>query len=152
MHFFSCPSQQKSSKIRQNSTACAHATAGNNLTDGVCTLCIVYIVCTVCTVCTHSVHTVYTYQIFTTSRRVPYDSIAIVHDAWRHPTSGARPRVVDSRSGSFYGVKFAHFVFGDSTTFSQVPDRFSTSCNSELLCKLQPYTIMATSPSTQINY
>ena len=28
----------------------------------------------------------------------------------RHPSSGARPRVGDSRSGSFYGVKFARFV------------------------------------------
>jgi hypothetical protein len=61
----------------------------------------------------HSVHSVYTHakclQLRGGYSCISYGSTAWVYDAWRHPTSGSRARVVDSRPGSFYVLKFAEF-------------------------------------------
>ena len=133
--FFSCPSQQKSVKIRQNSVGCTaagvhstvytlcvhtHYTHANNLTISAkirqntvgCTAAgvhnIVYTQC-VHTQCTH----VNNLTIWRFLGPVPYGGTAWVHDAWRHCVSGVRVHVVDSRPRCFFRTT----IYGNHNMF-----------------------------------
>jgi hypothetical protein len=132
-HFFSCISQQKSAKIRQNSAGCTAAGVHSTVyTQCVHTQCVhtrqqsynfgqdsakfgwMYS----CWCTQYSVHTVCTHKVYTRqqSYNLAFFGAGTVrrhrlrHDAWRHRVSGARVHVVDSRSRCFYGVKFVQFL------------------------------------------
>jgi hypothetical protein len=115
---------------------------------GVCTRWSVHTVCTVYTQCVH------TCQMFTTSgwvqlytvRQYTYRVSVLVRCM-----AASDVRISTSSSGFsiwiFLRAQICR-ILNNFFDFSKVPDHFSTSWNSDLLFRRQPYAIMATVPNT----
>ena len=109
-----------------------------------------------CTHSVYSVHTVCTHTVYT--RQQSYNLAFLgAGTVRRHCLSARRMATLCIRSSSTCsGFSIQMFLrsqispfFENLTTFLKVPDRFSTSWNSELLFELQPYCICNNGYTTQ---
>ena len=114
--------------------------------------------CTQCTQCTHKkivqctqrtqqcTQSVHTCQMFTTSGRVQLYTVRQYRMSVRCMAASDIRISTSSREFSIWIFLRAQIyrILENFFDFSKVPNRFSTSWNSELHSRRQPYTIMAT--------